>query len=84
MNEYDEQIMDAEKIEVISAIAFTDKQKERLESIMDAKFPYKEFEYDYIVDVNLLGGVILKSKSFNLEASYRRVLDGVFASVFEK
>lgn len=71
-----------DEVEVVSAVAFTQDQKTRLENIMTKKFPYKELEFAYRVDPNLLSGVVINSPDFKLDSSYRKYMQDLFTEVF--
>lgn len=71
-----------DEVEVVSAVAFTQDQKTRLENIMTKKFPYKELEFTYRVDPDLLSGVVINSPDFILDSSYRKYMQDLFTEVF--
>lgn len=71
-----------DEVEVVSAVAFTQDQKTRLENIMTKKFSYKELEFTYRVDPDLLSGVVINSPDFILDSSYRKYMQDLFTEVF--
>ncbi len=72
------------KMQVISAVPFQDEQKERLRRVLEKRFPGRDFDFEFTVDEEILGGVCLKSESFVLDAGYKKQLAALYASVFSR
>ncbi|AVM42480.1 hypothetical protein C5Q98_04265 [Fastidiosipila sanguinis] len=71
-----------DQVEIVSAVAFTQDQKNRLEKVMIAKLPYKELEFFYKVDPDIISGVIINSADFILDSSYRKYMQDLFKEAF--
>ena len=49
---------------------------------MIAKLPYKELEFFYKVDPDIISGVIINSADFILDSSYRKYMQDLFKEAF--